>query len=66
MDIEDSPAAPAATATVPPPPMSEARVEKDAAAAAAAAGKARDVTRVVKIIKQNEPLVSEVNAEMDL
>ena len=45
-----------ATAADPPPPQSDAKGEKEAAAAA---GKARDVTRVVKIIKQNEPLVSE-------
>ena len=39
----------------PPPSQTEAKAEKDCAAAAS---KARDVTRVVKIIKQNEPLVS--------
>ena len=38
-----------------PPSQTEALAEKDGAAAAS---KARDVTRVVKIIKQNEPLVS--------
>ena len=48
-----------------PPPQSqmEAKAEKDGAAAAS---KARDVTRVVKIIKQNEPLVSRCRYDLKM